>query len=129
MTSLRLQSWVGFRSAVTVAAAGLPAAANPILSREDFAFSLDQAALTVCELRKSQAMDYKLALNTSATPVFQLVKFRYGKRIEGVKRVPADQGLIRYLGIKISELSLKYCPKQLPASVSKEIAAIKSKLN
>ena len=106
---MRLQYWLGLGSAVTLTLSGLPSAANQVMSREDFALSLDQAALTVCELRK-QKMDYKLALNTGATPVFQLVKFRYGKRIEGVKSVPADQGLIRFLGVKISELSLKYCP-------------------
>lgn len=128
MASMRLHDWLGLGSAVTLTLSGLPSAANQVMSREDFALSLDQAALTVCELRK-QNMDYKLALNTGATPVFQLVKFRYGKRIEGVKSVPADQGLIRFLGVKISELSLKYCPKQLPASVAKEIAAIKKKLN
>lgn len=120
-------SLVGLCGVGALAMTGLPATAAEVMTKQNFALSLDQAALTVCELRK-QKMDYKLALNTGATPVFQLVKFRYGKRIEGVNGIPADQGLLRYLGLKISETSLKYCPKQLPSSVAKEVSAIKDRL-
>ena len=45
-----------------------------LMSQDAFTLSIKQAALTVCALRKS-GMDYKLALKTSAIPVFQLVKF------------------------------------------------------
>lgn len=120
-------SLVGLCGVGALAMTWLPATAAEVMTKQNFALSLDQAALTVCELRK-QKMDYKLALNTGATPVFQLVKFRYGKRIEGVNGIPADQGLLRYLGLKISETSLKYCPKQLPSSVAKEVSAIKDLL-
>ena len=69
------------------------------MSKEAFALSIKQAALTVCALRRLD-MDYKIALNTSATPVFQLVKFQYGMDIEGIDKKLEDQFLIRFLGYK-----------------------------
>ena len=52
-----------------------------------------QVALTVCALRRLD-MDYKVALNTSATPVFQLVKFQYDMDIEGIDKKLEEQRLL-----------------------------------
>ena len=53
------------------------------MSKEAFTLSVKQAALTVCALRRLD-MDYKVSLEVSATPVFQLVKFKYGMDIVGL---------------------------------------------
>ena len=86
------------------------------MSKQEFALSLKQAALTVCALRKLD-MNYKLALKTSAVPVFQLVKHKYGMDIVGVNEKLEDERLIRYLGYKISEVALLSCKEILPTSV------------
>ena len=74
-------------------------------------------------------MDYKVALNTSATPVFQLVKFQYGMDIEGINEKLEEQRFIRFLGYKISEITLEACKEILPPNVELTIQKIKSKLN
>ncbi len=98
------------------------------MSKETFALSIKQAALTVCTLRRLD-MDYKVALNASATPVFQLVKFKYGMNIEGIDKKLEDQGFIRFLGYKISEVTLESCKEILPPSVGLSINKIKGRLN
>ena len=98
------------------------------MSKDAFALSLKQAALTVCALRRLD-MDYKVALNTSATPVFQLVKFQYGMDIEGINEKLEDQSFIRFLGYKISEITLDACKDILPPSVDSSIQKIKGRLN
>lgn len=95
------------------------------MSRDELSLILLQASLTVCELSK-QKMDYKQALTTSAIPAFQLIKFRHKKKIEGMATVPKDEDLIRYLGIKISELAANNCRDHIPSSVSSEIRKIKN---
>lgn len=127
MASINQKILVFFASSGVLISPGWSAVAKEVLTKQGFALALDQAALTACELRKQQ-MNYKLALKTVATPVFQLVKYRYESRIDGIQKLPSDQGLIRYLGIRISQLSLKYCPKELPGSVAKELSAIKERL-
>jgi hypothetical protein len=98
------------------------------MSKEAFALSIKQAALTVCALRRLD-MDYKVALNTSATPVFQLVKFQYGMDIEGINEKLEEQRFIRFLGYKISEITLEACKEILPPNVELTIQKIKDKLN
>ena len=98
------------------------------MSKEAFALSIKQAALTVCALRRLD-MDYKVALSTSATPVFQLVKFQYGMDIEGIDEKLEDQRFIRFLGYKISEITLKSCKEILPPNVELTIQKIKDRLN
>ncbi|WP_156486795.1 MULTISPECIES: hypothetical protein [unclassified Synechococcus] len=98
------------------------------MSKEAFALSIKQAALTVCALRRLD-MDYKIALNTSATPVFQLVKFQYGMDIEGNDEKLDEQRFIRFLGYKISEITLEACKEILPPNVELTIQKIKDKLN
>ena len=98
------------------------------MSKEAFALSIKQAALTVCALRRLD-MDYKVALNTSATPVFQLVKFQYGMGIVGVGEKLEDQRLIRFLGYKISEITLQSCKQILPPTVGLSIQKIKDSLS
>ncbi len=98
------------------------------MSKEAFALSIKQAALTVCALRRLD-MDYKVALNASATPVFQLVKFQYGMDIEGIGEKLEDQRLIRFLGYKISEITLESCKRILPPNVDLTIQKIKDRLN
>ena len=97
------------------------------MSKEAFALSIKQAALTVCALRRLD-MDYKVALNTSATPVFQLVKFQYGMDIEGIDEKLEDQRFIRFLGYKISEITLEACKEILPPNVELDIQKIKGRL-
>ena len=98
------------------------------MSKEAFALSIKQAALTVCALRRLD-MDYKVALNTSATPVFQLVKFKYGMSIVGIDKKLEDQGFIRFLGYKISEITLESCKEILPANVVLSIQKIRERAN
>ena len=100
---------------------------NP-MSQGAFVLSIKQAALTVCELRRLD-MDYKVALNTSATPVFQLVKFQYGMDIEGIDQKLEEQQFIRFLGYKISEVALQSCKEILPSSVESSIQKIKGDTN
>ena len=100
---------------------------NP-MSQGAFVLSIKQAALTVCELRRL-GMDYKVALNTSATPVFQLVKFQYGMDIEGIDQKLEEQQFIRFLGYKISEVALLSCKEILPSAVESSIQKIKGGLN
>ena len=97
------------------------------MSREYFALSVKQAALTVCALRKID-LDYKIALKTSAVPVYQLVKFKYGMGIEDINEVIEEERLIRYLGYKISELTLESCKEALPPEVEATIQKIKVRL-
>ena len=97
------------------------------MSKDAFTLSLKQAALTVCALRRLD-MDYKVALNTSATPVFQLVKFQYGMDIEGIDEKLEDQRFIRFLGYKISEITLEACKEILPPNVELDIQKIKGRL-
>ena len=97
------------------------------MSKDVFTLSLKQAALTVCALRRLD-MDYKVALNTSATPVFQLVKFQYGMDIEGIDEKLEDQRFIRFLGYKISEITLEACKEILPPNVELDIQKIKGRL-
>ena len=97
------------------------------MSKEAFALSIKQAALTVCALRKID-VDYKVALNTSAIPVFQLVKFKYGMNIVGIDEKLEDQRLIRFLGYKISEITLESCKEVLPPGVGIGIQKIKEGL-
>ena len=98
------------------------------MSKEAFALSIQQAALTVCALRRLD-MDYKVALNTSAIPVFQLVKFKYGMSIVGIDKKLEDQGFIRFLGYKISETTLESCKEILPPSVGSSIKKIKDRVD
>ena len=100
---------------------------NP-MSQDAFVLSIKQAALTVCALRRLD-MDYKVALNTSATPVFQLVKFQYGMDIEGIDQKLEEQQFIRFLGYKISEVALQSCKEILPSSVESSIQKIKGDTN
>ena len=97
------------------------------MSKDAFTLSLKQAALTVCALRRLD-MDYKVALNTSATPVFQLVKFQYGMDIEGIDEKLEDQRFVRFLGYKISEITLEACKEILPPNVELDIQKIKGRL-
>ena len=97
------------------------------MSREAFALSVKQAALTVCALRKID-LNYKIALKTSAVPVYQLVKFKYGMGIEGISGVIEEERLIRYLGYKISEFTLESCKETLPPEVEATIQKIKVRL-
>ncbi len=62
----------------------------------------------VCALRRL-TMNYQVALNTSATPVFQLVKFPHGMDIEWIDEMLEDQRFNRFLGYKISEMTLESC--------------------
>lgn len=96
------------------------------MSKEAFALSIEQAALTVCALRRLD-MDYKVALTTSATPVFQLVKFKHGMKIVGINKKLEDQRLIRFLGYKISEVTIESCKEILPNSVLNSIQKIKER--
>ena len=122
--------FVGLLGCLFLAIAGAQPIQNRVepMSKEAFALSIKQAALTVCALRRLD-MDYKVALNTSATPVFQLVKFQYGMDIEGIDGKLEDQRLIRFLGYKISEITLESCKEILPDSVAPSIQKIKSRLN
>ena len=122
--------FVGLLGCLFPAIAGAQSIQNRVepMSKEAFALSIKQAALTVCALRRLD-MDYKVALNTSATPVFQLVKFQYGMDIEGIDGKLEDQRLIRFLGYKISEISLASCKEILPDSVAPSIQKIKGRLN
>lgn len=97
------------------------------MSEEALNLSTRQAALTVCALRKLD-MDYKVALKTSAVPVFQLVKFKHGMSVEGVTGKIRDERLIRYLGYKISELTLASCEGLLPPEVGASMQKIKTRL-
>ena len=107
--------FVGLLGCLFPAIAGAQSIQNRVepMSKEAFALSIKQAALTVCALRRLD-MDYKVALNTSATPVFQLVKFQYGMDIEGIDGKLEDQGFIRFLGCKISEVTLESSKEILP---------------
>ena len=62
----------------------------------------------VCGLRRL-AMNYQVALYTSAAPVFQLGKFQCGMDIEGMDERLQEQRFICFLGCKISEMTLKSC--------------------
>jgi len=88
--------------------------------------SLAQAALTLCALSK-QKVDYKVALNASTIAVFQLIKRKYSNKIEGIANVPDDQSLIRYLGVKISQAALDFCPNDLPAGVARELSDLEKR--
>ena len=122
--------FVGLLCCLFPAIAGAQSIQNRVdpMSKEAFALSIKQAALTVCALRRLD-MDYKVALNTSATPVFQLVKFQYGMDIEGMNEKLEEQRFIRFLGYKISEITLEACKEILPPNVELSIQKIKSKLN
>ena len=122
--------FVGFLGYLFPSTAGAQSIQNRVdpMSKEAFALSIKQAALTVCALRRLD-MDYKVALNTSATPVFQLVKFQYGMDIEGIDVKLEDQSFIRFLGYKISEITLESCKEILPPTVELTIQKIKSRLN
>lgn len=97
------------------------------MSKDAFNLSISQAALTVCALRKLD-MAYKIALKTSAVPVFQLVKFKHGMMLEGVSGAVQEEKLIRFLGYKISEKSLVSCKELLPPGVEASMIKIKTKL-
>ena len=97
------------------------------MSKDAFDLSISQAALTVCALRKLD-MAYKTALKTSAVPVFQLVKFKYGMKLEGLKGAVEEERLIRFLGYKISEKSLVSCKELLPPGVEASMKKIKTRL-
>ena len=120
--------FVGILGCLFPAIAGAQSIQNRVepMSKEAFALSIKQAALTVCALRRLD-MDYKVALNTSATPVFQLVKFQYGMDIEGIDQKLEDQRLIRFLGYKISEITLESCKEILPPNVGSAIQKIKGR--
>ena len=122
--------FVGLLCCMFPAIAGAQSIQNRVdpMSKEAFALSIKQAALTVCALRRLD-MDYKVALNTSATPVFQLVKFQYGMDIEGINDKLEEQRFIRFLGYKISEITLEACKEILPPNVELTIQKIKSKPN
>lgn len=128
--ALKGSCFVGLLGCLFPAIAGAQSIQNRVepMSKEAFALSIKQAALTVCALRRLD-MDYKVALNTSATPVFQLVKFQYGMDIEGIDQKLEDQGFIRFLGYKISEITLESCKEILPPSVGLSIKKIKGRLN
>ena len=110
------------------------AAAQPIqnqvqpMSKEAFTLSVKQAALTVCALRRLN-MDYKVALEVSATPVFQLVKFQYRMDIVGLDKKLEDKRLIRYLAYKISEFTFESCRELLPSDVALSIKKTKEGLS
>ena len=97
------------------------------MSKDAFNLSISQAALTVCALRKLD-MAYKIALKTSAVPVFQLVKFKHGMMLEGLSGAVQEEKLIRFLGYKISEKSLMSCKELLPSGVEASMKKIKTKL-
>ena len=97
------------------------------MSKDAFDLSISQAALTVCALRKLD-MAYKIALKTSAVPVFQLVKFKHGMMLEGLSGAVQEEKLIRFLGYKISEKSLMSCKELLPSGVEASMKKIKTKL-
>lgn len=120
--------FVGLLGCLFPAIAGAQSIQNRVepMSKEAFALSIKQAALTVCALRRLD-MDYKVALNTSATPVFQLIKFQYGMNIEGIDQKLEDQRLIRFLGYKISEITLESCKEILPPNVGPAIQKIKGR--
>ena len=120
--------FVGLLGCLFPAIAGAQSIQNRVepMSKEAFALSIKQAALTVCALRRLD-MDYKVALNTSATPVFQLIKFQYGMDIEGIDQKLEDQRLIRFLGYKISEITLESCKEILPPNVGSAIQKIKGR--
>ena len=122
--------FVGLLCFMFPAIAGAQSIQNRVdpMSKEAFVLSIKQAALTVCALRRLD-MDYKVALNTSATPVYQLVKFQYGMDIEGIDEKLEEQRFIRFLGYKISEITLKSCKEILPPNVEVTIQKIKSRLN
>ena len=122
--------YVGFLGYLFPGMAGAQSIQNRVdpMSKEAFALSIKQAALTVCALRRLD-MDYKVALNTSAIPVFQLVKFKYGMSIVGIDKKLEDQGLIRFLGYKISETTLESCKEILPPSLGLSIQKIKERLD
>ena len=122
--------FVGLLCCLFPAMAGAQSIQNRVdpMSKEAFALSIKQAALTVCALRRLD-MDYKVALNTSATPVFQLVKFQYGMDIEGINEKLEEQRFIRFLGYKISEITLEACKEILPPNVELTIQKIKSMPN
>lgn len=122
--------FIGLLICLFPAIAGAQSIQNRVdsMSKEAFALSIKQAALTVCALRRLD-MDYKVALNASATPVFQLVKFKYGMNIEGVDKKLEDKGFIRFLGYKISEVTLESCKEVLPTSVGLSIQKIKDMSN
>ncbi len=122
--------YVGFLGYLFPGMAGAQSIQNRVdpMSKEAFELSIKQAALTVCALRRLD-MDYKVALNTSATPVFQLVKFKYGMNIVGIDKKLEDQGFIRFLGYKISETTLESCKEILPPSVGLSIKKIKGRLD
>ncbi len=92
----------------------------------EFQTSLAQAALTVCALSK-QNTDYKVALNASTIAVFQLIKKKYRNRVEGIANIPDDESLIRYLGVKISQAALDFCPANLPPGVARELSELKQR--
>lgn len=92
----------------------------------EFQTSLAQAALTVCALSK-QNTDYKVALNASTIAVFQLIKKKYGNKVEGIANIPDDESLIRYLGVKISQAALEFCPGNLPPGVARELSELKQR--
>ena len=92
----------------------------------EFQTSLAQAALTVCALSKQNA-DYKVALNASTIAVFQLIKKKYGNKVEGIANIPDDESLIRYLGVKISQAALEFCPGNLPPGVARELSELKQR--
>ena len=121
---------IGLLGCLFPAVAGAQSIKNRVdpMSKEAFALSIKQAALTVCALRRLD-MDYKVALNTSATPVFQLVKFQYGMDIEGIDEKLEDQRFIRFLGYKISEIALVSCKEILPPNVDLAIQKIKDRPN
>ena len=120
--------FVGLLGCLFPAIAGAQSIQNRVepMSKEAFALSIKQAALTVCALRRLD-MDYKVALNTSATPVFQLIKFQYGMDIEGIDQKLEDRRLIRFLGYKISEITLESCKEILPPNVGSAIQKIKGR--
>ena len=122
--------FLGLLGCLFPAIAGAQSIQNRVdpMSKEAFAQSIKQAALTVCALRRLD-MDYKVALNTSATPVFQLVKFQYDMDIEGIDEKLEEQRFIRFLGYKISEVTLKSCKEILPPNVSLTIQKIKGSLS
>jgi len=128
--ALRGSCFVGFLGCLFPGMVGAQPIQNRVdpMSKEAFALSIKQAALTVCALRRLD-MDYKVALNASATPVFQLVKFKYGMGIVGIDKKLEDQGFIRFLGYKISEVTLESCKEILPASVGLSIQKIKDRSN
>ena len=97
------------------------------MSKEAFTLSVKQAAITVCALRRLD-MDYKVSLEVSATPVFQLVKFKYGMDIVGLDQKLEEKRLIRYLAYKISEFTLESCEELLPSDVALSIKKTKSML-